>query len=254
VNHVYEPDRSLKGKARRRLVRLVHRRPARVSLERPMVSFTFDDALASAAHEGAVLLEQAGARGTYFFAAELVGRVGPMGPFASVADVRELAARGHEIGCHTATHLDCGQADGERALGDVEANTRRLAEWGVPQPTTFAYPYGDVNARTKAALGARFSLLRALHHGVVATGADLNQCPAVGIEGPDGAETAFRWLDAAAKQRAWVIFYTHDVAERPSQWGCASSTLARLIDVAMARGLELVTVAEGARRVTAAAA
>ncbi|HWT52550.1 MAG TPA: polysaccharide deacetylase, partial [Caulobacter sp.] len=31
----YEPDRSLKGKLRRRLVRLVRRRPARVRLERP---------------------------------------------------------------------------------------------------------------------------------------------------------------------------------------------------------------------------
>ncbi|MDI1363343.1 MAG: polysaccharide deacetylase, partial [bacterium] len=33
----YEPDRSLKGKLRRRLIRLAHRRPARVKLERPMV-------------------------------------------------------------------------------------------------------------------------------------------------------------------------------------------------------------------------
>ena len=37
----YEPDRSLKGKVRRRLIRLAHRRPARVKLERPMaVSYT----------------------------------------------------------------------------------------------------------------------------------------------------------------------------------------------------------------------
>ena len=30
----YEPDRSLKGKLRRRLIRLAYRRPAKVALER----------------------------------------------------------------------------------------------------------------------------------------------------------------------------------------------------------------------------
>jgi hypothetical protein len=49
----YEPDRSLKGKVRRRLIRLAHRRPARVKLERPMVSFSFDDAPATACEAGA---------------------------------------------------------------------------------------------------------------------------------------------------------------------------------------------------------
>ena len=37
---VYEPDRSLKGKVRRRVVRLYHRRPAQLRVDRPMISFT----------------------------------------------------------------------------------------------------------------------------------------------------------------------------------------------------------------------
>ena len=49
----YEPDRTLKGKLRRRLIRLAHRRPAKVALERPMVSFSFDDAPATACEAGA---------------------------------------------------------------------------------------------------------------------------------------------------------------------------------------------------------
>jgi len=61
----YEPDRSLKGKLRRRLIRLAHRRPARVKLARPMVSFSFDDAPATACEAGAKVLEARGLRGTY---------------------------------------------------------------------------------------------------------------------------------------------------------------------------------------------
>ena len=61
VVEAYEPDRSLKGKLRRRLVRLAHRRPARVRLERPMVTFSFDDAPVTAAERRApAILGRAG--------------------------------------------------------------------------------------------------------------------------------------------------------------------------------------------------
>ncbi|MGA0600622.1 polysaccharide deacetylase family protein [Caulobacter sp. KR2-114] len=248
VVEAYQPDRSLKGKLRRRLVRLAHRRPARLDLDRPMVSFSFDDAPATAAETGAAILEARGLKGTFFFAAELADRQGPMGRFAGEAHVRALAAEGHEIACHTYSHLDCGQASGPAALADVARNAQALARWNAPAATTFAYPYGDVSAPAKAALAPRYSLLRALHHGLVEDGTDLNQAPAVGVEGPDGEAIARRWLQAAAARKAWLILYTHDVAEPASAWGCTPGALARLADEAVALGFEVVTVAEGARR------
>ena len=122
---------------------------------------------------------------------------------------------------------------------------------GAPEPSTFAYPYGDVAARAKRVLAPRFALLRGLHHGLVRQGGDLNQAPAVGIEGPDGESRALSWIRRAAHERAWLILYTHDVAENPSPWGCTPRTLERLIDAAVGSGAEIVTVAEGARRLAA---
>lgn len=251
MGEIYAADASWKGKARRRLVRLVHRRPARMTLQRPMVSFTFDDAPASAATLGAALLEEAGARGVYYISAALAGQDSPMGRIAGAQDVRRLAAAGHEIACHTFTHLDCGQADAEATRADVDENARTLAAWGAPPPVNFAYPYGDVSPAAKSALSGRFQTLRALHHGLIERGSDLNQAPGVGIEGPDGEAVAMRWLEAAAQRRAWVILYTHDVSETPSPWGCTPAALARLIDRAVTGGFDIVTVAEGARRIAA---
>ena len=58
-------------------------------------------------------------------------------------------------------------------------------------PTTFAYPVRRRRAgEPSARLAGRFGLLRALHHGLVGAGADLNQAPAVGVEGPDGEALA----------------------------------------------------------------
>jgi peptidoglycan/xylan/chitin deacetylase (PgdA/CDA1 family) len=229
---VYGADRSLKGKLRRR-----------------MVSISFDDAPVSAAVDGARILEARGAKGTYFISMGLAGQDGPMGRNADAAQLRALLDAGHEIGCHTFSHLDCGQAPAGLAAGDVERNLEALRALGAPEPRTFAYPYGDVSTPAKAALGSRFSLLRALHHGLIDRGSDLNQAPAVGIEGPPGEQAARGWLRRALAQRAWLILYTHDVREDPSPFGCTPAALARLLDEALAGGAEIVTVAEGCRRV-----
>lgn len=248
---VYQADNSLAAKLRRRLVRGASRRPLRDTPGTPMVSFTFDDAPVSAARTGAELLEARGLKGAYYVSAGLAGTDGPMGRYADADDYRRLAAAGHEIGCHTYSHLDCGKAAGQAALSEAVRNAEQLEAWDIPFPATFAYPYGDVAAGPKAILAARFRLLRALHPGLVEKGCDLNQAPAVGVEGPEGEATARRWLDKAKARKAWLILYTHDVQDSPSKWGCTPKALAGLIDAAVEGGFEVVTVAEGARRLTA---
>ena len=103
----------------------------------------------------------------------------------------------------------------------------------------------------KAALGGRYKVLRALNHGLIEHGTDLNQAPAVGIEGPDGERTAHAWLGRAIKRKAWLILYSHDVSDSPTDWGCTPGALERLIEASLAAGCEVVTVAEGARRIGA---
>jgi peptidoglycan/xylan/chitin deacetylase (PgdA/CDA1 family) len=246
----YQADRSWRGKLRRRAVRLASRRPARAP-QRPMLSFTFDDAAASAADAGARILESRGLRATYYIAAALAGTEAPIGPMADRDAVLRLAAAGHEIGCHTYSHLDCGQARACDAIEDVALNAETLASWGLPQPTTFAYPYGDVAPMTKRALAGRFALLRALHPGLVSAGSDLNQAPSLAVDGPDGEARALAWLDRAVRQTGWLILCLHDVAEPASDWGCPPGTLARIADAALEEGFEVVTAAEGASQLAA---
>jgi peptidoglycan/xylan/chitin deacetylase (PgdA/CDA1 family) len=174
-----------------------------------------------------------------------------MGRYADAAQVRALAAAGHEIADHTFSHLDCGQASLSQVSAEEDRNVAALTEWTGTPPVSFAYPYGDVASPAKRALAGRFSTLRALHHGVIADGTDLNQAPAVGVEGADGEAVARRWLAEAKTRKAWLILYTHDVADDPSPWGCTPKALATLIDEALAAGFEIDTVAAVARRLTA---
>ena len=243
----YSADRSLRGKLRRRYTRLAFRKPLRLSLDRPMITFSFDDVPATAALAGARVLETAGLRGTFYICAGLEDGLGPMGAYGSSEDARRLVAAGHEVACHTFSHLDCGQADQATIAADVARNGLALAMRGAPDPVSFAYPYGDVSFAAKKALGGRFKTLRTVQAGLVTDGADANQLPAVGIEGDDGEARALRWMDEAARRKAWLILYTHDVAETPSAWGCTPEALARLAEGAKAR-FDVVTMAEGAMR------
>lgn len=239
----YSADRSIKGKLRRRWARVVHRRALESMIDRPLVSITFDDAPLSAVEAGARVLEEEGVRGTFYACAGLDRRDGPMGVYGDTPGYSALSARGHEIACHTYSHLDCGQATGSAILADVERNAEALSAAGLAL-RNFAYPYGDVSPQAKAALQERFATLRGLHPGLVRRGSDLNLLPAVGIEGPDGEAHAAGWIDRALAGRAWLILYTHDVRPAPSAWGCTPDALRRLIRRARAGGAEIAPVAE----------
>jgi peptidoglycan/xylan/chitin deacetylase (PgdA/CDA1 family) len=244
----HRADASLRGKLRRRLVRLHARRPAAHAATRPLLSFSFDDAPASALREGAAILEARGMSATYFVCAGLDGLSGPMGAYGTADDLRRAHARGHEIACHTFSHMDVGAASASAVTADLDRNARALAALGLPPPETFAYPFGDVGFAAKGVAGARFRLARGLHHGVVGLGSDLAQAPAVGVEGDRGEALARHWLDRLTDAGGWLILFSHAVTDAPSAFGMSAQALAALADAATARGVEVVTVREGARR------
>lgn len=248
---VQHADSSLRGKLRRRRARLWRSRPLRVAPPAPIVSFTFDDIAESAAVAGAAALEAKGVRGAFYISAALCGRDGPMGRYADTDAVRRLARAGHEIGCHTYTHLECGPADRDRVAREVEINAASLTELCGRAPETFAYPLGDVSCAAKRELAPRFRLMRALHPGLVSRGSDLDQAPSVPVDGPDGEARAAHWIERAVRSRSWLILCLHDVAEAPSPWGCTPETLARLIDRAQQAGCEILPVARALDRIAA---
>ena len=245
-------DPSLRGKLRRRQARLWRRRGLAGSPSRPIVSFTFDDVPESAAVAGAAALEARGWRGTFYVSAGLLGREGPMGRYAGPEDVRRLARAGHEVGCHTYSHLECGPAAPDRIAREVEINAAALAELCGSPPQTFAFPFGDVSSEAKAELAPRFRLLRALHPGMARRRTDLNQAPAVPIDGPDGEARGALWIERAARSRGWLMLCLHDVAAARSFWGCTPEALARLITRAEARGCEILPVAQALDRLALA--
>ena len=248
----YQPDMGPLGKVRRRVTRLRARRPARATPARGMVTFSFDDAPASSLHAGAPVLEARGLRGTWYISMGLCGVTAHLGRYTTPDEVGELHARGHEVACHTFSHLDCARQTRRSFVEDVDRNRAALRALGC-ETETFAYPFGEVAFAAKQEAGRRFALARSAQSGLMHAGSDLAQAPSVGLQGPHGEETALRWLSRAAEQGAWLILFTHDVQAEPTEWGCTPQALARVADAAAGLGLDVVTAAQGARRMGARA-
>jgi peptidoglycan/xylan/chitin deacetylase (PgdA/CDA1 family) len=211
----------------------------------PMVSFTFDDVPASACELGARILEQQGARGTFYVAGS--GIAGPGAPArATINQLRTVWANGHEIGCHTFSHPSIRQLSLEQLGWELDRNRRALntiSDDIVVQ--NFAYPYGDLSIRTKRYLESRFESCRSSHAGINMGTADLGALDAWPLQNAsiDHAKVV-ELIDATVQTCGWLIFFTHDVAEPPSKYGVSPDLLELAIGTATRSGCVLTTVAE----------
>ncbi len=256
MSDAYHDGGGLLGKVQRRLVRYAARTPAPIRGERPTVSITFDDFPRSAADEGAAILEAAGFRGTYYCAAGFAGQENHLGALFEPSDLLGLAERGHEIGCHTYSHLDCAEASTAQIENELARNAQAIAAMGHGAPLrSFAFPFGQSSLAAKRYLTPRFDTLRSVAPGLNQRTVDCGYVLAVGLDGGEfGVKRALRLLERAQKTGGWLVLYLHDVRENPSEWGARPSELYRVVDAVTASGAAVKTMGEAARDILARAA
>ncbi len=213
-----------------------------------VATITFDDVPESAASIGAPLLERRGLRGTFYVAAGICGQQDRYWRVASRDQVRALARAGHEIGCHTARHVNVQSLRAGALAAECDLNSALLTEITGRPPRNFCYPFGDVGLRQKRLLGERFATCRTIyeHHNtgwvdpalIGAFGlfdSVLNRCRLEAL------------VRAAVAQRGWLVFYTHDVAAEPTVMGTSPRLLGEALEVLAEHGVPVMTMADAAR-------
>jgi peptidoglycan/xylan/chitin deacetylase (PgdA/CDA1 family) len=225
----------------RRLGQLIGVRPANIRRKGGVASFTFDDFPKSALAEGGGILEKHGLRGTYYVALGLMDTDGKLGPIAGSDDVRAAHARGHELACHTFSHLDCSRAATPQIIDEIDRNAEAFAALVDDfAPTNFAYPFGAVCRSAKRALAPRFATCRGIFGGINAGRVDLADLLATRLYDCSFDERHLRKLiDRNRAVGGWLIFYTHDVSATPSPFGCTPRQLEGIVAYAAARSAVL---------------
>lgn len=245
----YAPARDMASKVKRRVTQWRAARPANLRFDAPMLSICFDDFPKSAALEGAPIVQRHGGRATYYAAAGLSDQDGPSGWGFSASDLAWLADAGHEIGCHTFSHADCAQRDLYDTLCDLAANRDALAAMGHDRPlAALAYPYGETTPALKAALPPRYRSARGILPGLNVGRTDLAQLRALPLFGEGALAAAHAALARSAQRKAWLIAFTHDVAEAPSPWGTRSGDLDTFLAEARTLGFAILPVSAALER------
>ncbi|GKQ53259.1 polysaccharide deacetylase family protein [Bradyrhizobium sp. Ce-3] len=234
----------LAGSLTNRLIRATRWRVIEVPSLQPIVSFTFDDVPDSALHAGAAILEAHGARGTFYISGGLEGRVEPDRTLIDAAGCRELAARGHEIGCHTFGHQDVRHVDRARFVADLADNARYLdAVDPRPGRRNFAYPYNSGSFGKRRILTRSYRTCRAGGEAINRGPTDPTFLEAVEIRQPETHVAGLtRWIDALVAKPGWLIFFTHDIAPAPTPYGCTPEAFERLVAHAVERGCCVLSV------------
>jgi peptidoglycan/xylan/chitin deacetylase (PgdA/CDA1 family) len=212
----------------------------------PMVSFTFDDVPKSAATAGAAILEEHDALGTFYVIGSQVGTRSALWEMIDGEDIVALHRRGHEIACHTFSHRRACDLDAESLDAEIDRNQRYLQTLDASiRIENFAYPFGYGSFTRKHQLGTMFRSCRSIVPGINSGSIDLQFLRAMPLIdrriNRDGVERAF---DEAQNNNGWLIFYTHDVADRPSPYGCSPALLREALDAAARRKIPVLNMAE----------
>ncbi len=232
------------GKLSRFMARNIATKALTMRNHKPLVTFTFDDAPASACTIVAALLEQYQARGTFYISGGGCGLMSPGGRLATAEQLKALYANGHEIGCHTFSHA---------ALGAVSRNARGLelkhnrtflqsihADIVV---RNFAYPYGDLSFAAKRHVETHFDSCRSLLPGANVGVIDLGALKSRELQNSSVGRQGIRDIIAeTVRQNGWLIFVGHDVDKEPSQFGVSPDLLEFAMNTAKTAGCLIVNL------------
>lgn len=227
-----------------RLVRHFPTKKVDVKTRTPIVSFTFDDIPQTASSVGAKILDEAGVKGTFYISGSFIDDVENGEQMATRADCEDLVARGHEIACHTFSHRRLFTFSKQQLESDLARNAEVLSAFDHRQSLrNFSVPFGKAYLPAQSALKRRFRSSRGILPGVNRHGTDLYNLLAVELR-PDTLflDAADAWLDSVIENPGWLIFFSHDVSENPSFFGCPQQRLEALVQRSLAAGCRIMTV------------
>lgn len=233
-------------RVRRRIARHLPTKPFVMRNDAPLVSFTFDDVPDSAYANGAAVLDEYGIRGTFYIASGTCGTTDIYWHVIDHNQVRDLHARGHEIGCHTLSHAAVDDLDTQAMEKECRGNLEIMQELcpGIKM-TNFCYPYGVVSLSRKLQLQKRFDTCRGIFEGINAGIIDLGLLKVIELYDRTLSRDKLRHVLRKARNRnGWVIFYAHDVAQQPSHMGCTPALLRATIEAVRAEGMPCLSIRE----------
>lgn len=213
-------------------------------LQEAVISFTFDDAPHSAFSTGGEILERHGYSGTYYIALTFLDDDQEREASFSKVDLERALRVGHELACHTHDHIDLSKTNLLESIKDIKKNSKVFqALFPSKELKNFSYPFGAETLAIKKFLGQEFRSARGIGHGLNTGKVDLANLKTVKLYRDRlSTEEIEQKIQQAIARKAWLIFYTHDVTEDPSPYGCTPAYFETVVKQCASAGVRVLTI------------
>lgn len=234
---------SLPDRIANRIVRHLPHQSLLVRPLTPIVSFSFDDAPESAWRNGADILEGVGGRGTYYLAGGLSGLTAEGLKIIGDEGCADLAARGHELACHTFAHRKLATYSRNDLIADLERNQTWLGRYEHRNSArNFAVPFTMASPLLQAVLRSRFLTSRGGHQGINRGKVDPHYLSAFELRPEVSPQAIGAVLDDLSRDPGWLIVFTHDISDDPSPYGFPRTAFTEMVRSVAARGFHIASV------------
>lgn len=209
----------------------------------PIISFTFDDFPRSSFLNAGPLLDQYGVKATFFGSLYMMGADTVVGKLFEIHDAQALSEGGHEVACHTFSHLSAHghSSDFVAASCSMNRNTASSLLSGY-QLRNFSYPFGDVTVSLKRRLATVYDSCRTVHNGLNVSPIDLAFLRANPIYSRLPLAQTRSLIEQNVREKGWLILYTHDVTACPSSYGCTPERFKEVLTYAASSGARLLSI------------
>ena len=216
------------------------------------VSVTFDDFPSSSVEVGGEILKEYGARGTYYACMsrceeELKWQRGEK--LFRLRDLELLREQGHELACHSYEHPNFLMQTTPSNRNSVETNARILEELaGQSFLPHFAFPYGQFRPSARHHLRRYFKSLRTIYPGAQHGAVDLMALSSSPLLRDTPRSKVLSQIRDVADNGGWLIFYTHEVAPKPTEFGITPEGLEEVASTCRKFGVEMLGVDQVVKR------
>lgn len=222
-----------------------------VAFDKACISFTFDDVPRCTFDYAVPILDKYNCKATFYLCGSLCKDDDKK--YFGPGQVASLLERGHEIGCHTFSHVKSGTASNKKFAGDLFQNKKYFEEnFNSLNLDNFSYPNGSVGIWNKSLVNKMYSTARTTCLGINVNPIDLGFLLAYKLYSCKlNTSDIDSLLEGAKKTKGWLIFYTHDVCPNPSGNGCEPDLFEYAVKKSLQMETDVLNVRDVLRKMTA---
>lgn len=212
------------------------------SFAEPMVSFVFDDALASQYSNARSILNTAGFKGVFSVITQFAGSA----PYMTWNNLTTLKNEGHEVNSHTRTHADLTTLAAASLQSEIQGSYDDLIARGFA-PKTLVYPYGGTSPAVKQVVqDAGYLGARGSYYGFNAPVTDRYALYDIRLDKTSTLSGTKAVIDQVIANKRWLVFELHDILPSGGdEYTITPTLLQSIVSYLKEKGVKVVTLEEG---------